>query len=369
MSEMNRWCLGLKFAGTRSLTPDEVDRFTLELRRIQKRSKRQLYLFAAVAALGVLVSALFLIDQRGARDIDPTLIFFSVVAIGLCAAGLAGSISEIVFGSRFRRILFAAALTGLCISSALNGPFGEALGSISAIIGVIGGNVMLVHQLRDRRRINQLIRNLRKDLDEGSAWHFEREFPASNDAATIVRHTADVLPASMLGLAIDDKTLQALTRLDITSVAAGGTGSMDAPLRAFEPGVGSERFDLRQRPLTLEEKSELGRLVRRELRILLTRAVVVFWAATIFASNIDAMINNHPNALNAKSLLIGAVAVGAFLAWRWIPLQRIRVDLRQGLVIVIRPKDSSAEDIAVEKLPRSNIIWSEFGAPSKWRVR
>jgi hypothetical protein len=369
MSEMNRWCLGLKFAGTRSLTPVEVDRFTLELRRIEKRSKRQLYLFAAVAILGVTASVLFMMDQRGAGDVDPTRIFFSVVAICLCAAGLAGSISEILFGSRFRRILFAAALAGLFISSTLSGPFSEALGSLSAIIGVIGGNVMLVHQMRDRRRISQLVRNLRKDLAEGNAWHFEREFPAGNEGASLVRHTADVLPASMLGLAVDDKTLQGLTRLDVTSVAAGGTGSMDAPLRAFEPGVGSERFDLRQRQLTLEEKTELGRLVRRDLRVLLTRAVIVFWAATIFASNIDAMSNNHPNALSAKSLLTGAVLVAAFLAWRWRPLQRIRVDLRQGLVIVIRPKDAAAEDITVEKLPRSNVIWSEFGAPSKWRVK
>jgi hypothetical protein len=369
MSEMNRWCLGLKFAGTRALTPEEVGGFTRQLQRIERRSSRQLWLFAAVAAIGAMASALLTIDLRGAREIDASLIFFSIIAVALGAAGLAGSIGEIVFGSRFRRILFAAALAGLFISSALNGPVGEALGSFSAIIGVIGGNVMLVHQLRDRRRVNQLIRNLRNDLAGGNAWRFEREFPAGNDGSSIVRHTADVLPASKLGLAIDDTAIEGLKRLDVTSVAAGGTGSMDAPLRAFEPGVGSERFDLRQRPLTLEERSELGRLVRRDLRILLTRAVIVFWAATIFVSNIDAVTNNHPNQLNAKSLLIGALLVSAFLVWRWMPLQRIRVDLRQGLVIVIRPKDAAAEDIAVEKLPRSNVVWSEFGAPSKWRVR
>lgn len=369
MSEMNRWCLGLKYTGTRSITPDEIDRFTLELKRVEKRSRRQLWLFVIVAALGTVASALFAIDLRGSKDVDASLIFFSIIAILLSAAGLAGSIGEIVFGSRFRRILFGASLAGLFISGALNGPFAEAMGSLSAIIAVVGGNVMLVHQLRDRRRTNQLIRNLRQDLAEGSVWHFEREFPAGADGSSIVRHTADALPASKVGLAIDDAAIEGLKRLDITSVAAGGTGSLDAPLQAFEPGAGAEGFDLRQRQLTLDEKTELGRLVRRELRILLTRAVVVFWAATVFASNIDAIANNHPNQLNAKSLAIGVLIVGAFLAWRWMPLQRIRVDLRQGLVIVIRPKDAAAEDIAVEKLPRSNVVWSEFGAPSKWRVK
>ena len=83
MGDMNLWCLGLKFAGTRNLTLDELNRFKSEVKRIELRSKRQLWLFSMVAVVGAAATVQYVLSLRGEREFDASLMFFSVIAIGM----------------------------------------------------------------------------------------------------------------------------------------------------------------------------------------------------------------------------------------------------------------------------------------------
>ena len=361
--------MGLMFVDTRSITPDELNRCASEVNKIELRLKRQGWLFGLFAAITALVSLQFVFEILRAKGGDLLLTVLSIVAIGLVPGGVAGSAGEVVFGSRLRRILFASALAGLGISLLFDGAWTEVLGGRSVVIALIGGNAMLLRQIQERWHTRRFVRSLRHDLLDGLVWHFEREFPTGDEKLPVTRHTADVLPASKIALAIDDKAPEDLRILNVTEVGAGGTGSMDAPLDAFEPGAGLESFNLRQRQFTPEEKTELARLLRRDLRALLMRGLITFWAVTAFVGGMDAFVNKHPGELTAKSVLAGALIVIGLLGRHVVLLQRIRTDLRDGLVIVIRSKDPALEEIAVERLARSGIAWSEFGAPSPWRTK
>jgi len=87
------------------------------------------------------------------------------------------------------------------------------------------------------------------------------------------------------------------------------------------------------------------------------------------ASAAEAFTSHRPNALSTRSLIIGAVFTVACLVKYLGTWQRVRADLRGGIVVVLRPNRPDADEIYFETLPNSNRVWSEFGAPSQWRYR
>src|SRR6516162_8391770 len=78
---MSRWCMGLPFTEIRPITSDEVDRYTAELRRHQRRIKRQGWLLGLSAAVAALVSLEYVNQERGVPGNDVSFLFFSAIAI------------------------------------------------------------------------------------------------------------------------------------------------------------------------------------------------------------------------------------------------------------------------------------------------
>ena len=62
---MSRWCMGLPFTETRPVTSAEVDRYTVELKRHQRRIRRQGWLLGLSAAAAALVSLEYVNQERG----------------------------------------------------------------------------------------------------------------------------------------------------------------------------------------------------------------------------------------------------------------------------------------------------------------
>lgn len=367
MPQTSRWCLGLPFVSTRPINNDESNRCLSELRRAESRLKRQGWVYLSFAAVAVLVSVQYAFAVHGPVGNDPSLIFFSMVAIWLGVAGLAGSFGEIIFGSRVSRIIFAPAIAGLGISFAFDRAWSETLGVCAGMVALIGGNAMAVRQVQERRRLTRVVQNLRDDLLEGVAWRFEREFPTGDETSPVSRCSADVLPRSNFAIAINGRTAERWMTLNVAEVA-GGTGGVDAPLTTFAPAQGLDRFDFRQRHLTPGEKNELAGFLRRDLKNLLVRSIILLWASTVLATGADAVFNHHPIEFSARSVFTGAAFVFVFLLNRIRGRRSVKSDLRGGVVVVIRPRDASAEGTGSEQLPRSRMVWSRFGVPASWRT-
>jgi hypothetical protein len=366
---MSRWCMGLPFTEIRPITSAEVDRYTAELKRHQRRIKRHGWLLGLSAAAAALVSLEYINQEHGVPGNDASLLFFSAIAIALGMSGVAGSVGEVFFGRRFSRILFSSGIAGIGLSLALNGTWAETLGACSGLLILIGGNAMLVRQIQERRHMKRLVHNLDNDILGKIVWRFEREFPTGDDENPTSRFSVEVFPRSNVALAINDTTPQPLTIRNVTEVTSSGTGAIDAPLRTFEPAAGQDALDFRQRHFTNEETDELKSLLRRDLRALAFRCLVLLWASLAVAGAADAQINRHPLEPNIRSVLLGA-AIFIALAMRqlsgWL---RIRSDWRGGVLVVIRPQDPKFEGMALEQLPRSGMVWSRFGAPSPWRTK
>jgi hypothetical protein len=365
---MTRWCLGLPFVQERSVSQDEVKRYAAELNRNDIKLKRQGWLFVSSIAIAVLVGFQFVFRTSSLVGNDVFILGTSVIGIGLGAGGVAGSLGEVLFGSRITRILFGAAIAGLAAAFSFNGAWTQSVGPCSGIVALIGGNAMLVRQLSERKQTKRRVKDLRNDLLAGIVWRFERDFPGGEQGA-IQRRSADIFPRSNILIAINDETARALAIVKVAQASAGGTGSIDAPLQTFQPAVGREDLDFRQRHLTVEEKAELGRLIRRGLRSLLVRSFILLWSVTALVHAFDAEFNHHPIEPNLKDEVIAGAFVAAFLAERLARLSRIRSDSRSGVVVVIRHKDPQFEGMDVEQLPRSGVVWSQFGAPSPWRTK
>jgi hypothetical protein len=367
---MNRWCLGLPFARSRSIADDEAKRYTAELARIRARLKYQLWLFALALAITVIISFPFAFETSRLPGSNALIVSLSVLGIWLLIGGVAGSAGEIIFGSRLTRMLFAVSICGLLIAFSFKGAWTEAVGTTTGIFVLIGGNAMLVRQFQERRRTKRIARHLHEDLKAAAVWRFEL-LPATGeeDPAAVSGRSVDVFPVSNIVLAVDDRSLSGLKTAVVATIPSGGTGTIDAPLRTFAAPAEADSFDFRQRHLTDYERSELALLVRRERKGLLVRAVIQLWAATVVVNALDASMNHRSLDLNLKSALIGIVLAVSLMWNRARAWWCLRLDWLGGILVVVRPKDTIPEGPALEQLPRSGRIWSDRGAPAPWRVR
>jgi hypothetical protein len=360
--------MGLPFTGPQSIGPEDLDRYAAQLRRIELSVKRQAWFLEASGAIALLIGAQYAATTYSpATGNDGLLVFFSVIAIWLGIGGIAGSIGEVIFGTRRPlRLVFGAALIGLAIAFSFTGTWTEILGPVCTIVALIGGNAMLFRQIVQRRKTKGLAQRLRNDILKGTLWRFEREFHGAAGDPGIERHTVDVFPESKIAAKVNNTILDQPSLVTVTEVAAGGTGGIDAPLAGYEPST--EHFDFRQRHLTSGEKEELSSLLKRDLRKLLIGAAALLWAATVTANGLDRLVTKQPTHLTGRSVVIALAFVFAFLGKHLTALRRIRADLLGGIVIVLRPKEQGTEEITFERLPHSNVAWSEFGAPARWRM-
>jgi hypothetical protein len=366
---MSRWCMGLPFTTIRPATPDELNRYTAELKNYKRRLKRQGWLLGLSAGAAALVSFAYVNQERGVPGNAASLLFFSAIAIALGVTGVAGSIGEVLFGRRFSRILFSSAIVGIGLSLSFSGTRAEFLGTCSGFLILIGGNAMLMRQIQERRQMKKLVHNLDTDIQEKIAWRFEREFPTGDDENPTSRYSVEVFPRSNVALAINETAPGPLTIRSVTEVTSSGTGAIDAPLRTFEPLAGQESLDFRQRHFTSDEKDELKGLLRRDLRALTVRSLILLWASLALAGAVDAQFNHHPLEPTATSVLLGTVMFFVLEMKHISAWLRIRSDWRGDVLVVIRPQDPKLEGMALEQLPRSGMVWSRFGAPSPWRTK
>jgi hypothetical protein len=265
------------------------------------------------------------------------------------------------------RLLFGAALAGLVFALSFQAIWRDILAASCSVVAVIGGNAMLVRQILERRRAGGLVQGLRDDILKGVVWRFERQFPAGGGTTEMERHTIDVLPESQLAVKVNDAVLDRPALVRVTAVAAG-TGGMDAPLAGYEHLPSAKHFDFRQRHLTSEEEKELTSLLKRDFRNLLISAAALLWAGTALANGLHAFVTKQSPNLTASSMLIALALVIVFAGRRFAVLRRVRADLLSGIVIVLRRKDQGTEEVTFERLPTSNVAWSEFGAPARWRM-
>src|SRR5204863_5376735 len=97
-AQMSRWCMGLPFTETRPITSDEFNRYTAELKRHQRKLKRQGWLLGLSAVAAALVSLEYVNQERGIPGNDASILFFSAIALALGVSGVAGSFGEVFFG-------------------------------------------------------------------------------------------------------------------------------------------------------------------------------------------------------------------------------------------------------------------------------
>ena len=361
--------MGLPFSTIRPATPDELKRYAAELKSSKRRLNRQGWLLGLSAAAAALISFAYLNQERGVAGNDASLLLFSTIAMGLGVTGVAGSIGEVLFGRRFSRILFSSAILGIGLSLSFGGTKAEFLGTCSGLLILIGGNAMLVRQVKERRQMKKLVHNLDTDIQDKIAWRFERDFPTGDDENPTSRYSVEVFPRSNVALAINETAPGPLTIHNVTEVTSGGTGTIDAPLRTFEPLAGQESLDFRQRHFTSDEKDELKGLLRRDLRALAVRSLILLWASLALAGAVDAQFNHHPLEPTTASVLLGTAMFFVLEMKHISAWLRIRSDWRGDVLVVIRPQDPKLEGMALEQLPRSGMVWSRFGAPSPWRTK
>jgi hypothetical protein len=348
-----------------------MEQLTAQFRVIRLRLKRKAWLLAAFGAAALLVSIQFVLESYSVPATrDVVLVVLSLVAIWLLLAGLAGSTTAVVFGTgKIQRYLFGTALCGAIVAFSFNGAWTQIVGGISTIFVFIGGTVVFLSELRERYRTNGMLRSIQEDFLNGVVWHFEREFPTGDPDSPALRQTAGVFPKSRLLVALNDVVPSKMAIVAMSETAAGGTGAADAPLASYRPTWSSEDMQYRQRHLTPEEIAELSSLLRGELRRLVPYILVLFWSSTAVAAAAEAFTSHRPSAMTGRSLVLGVTFTVACLVKYLRKWRRVRADLRGGIVVVLRPNHPDANEISFETLPNSNRIWSEFGAPSRWRYR
>jgi hypothetical protein len=355
----------------RTITPEETEQLAAQFKAISLKLTQKAWLLGVFAAAAILVSVQFALESYSVpATSNAVLVFFSLVAIWLIFAGVAGATNVVVFGTRqVQRYLFGATLGGAILAFSFKGSWTEIVGSISAILVIIGGNVTFLSELQNSYRTTRLLPSIKDDLLDGIVWHFERAFPTENPDSPQLRQTVAVFPRSKLVVAANGIVPINATIVGVTETTAGGTGTADAPLANYRPSSFSDEVKYRQRHLTTEETGELALLARRELRKMVPHVLLMFWCSTALACAAEAFASHRSTQLSARSLSIAVVFTAACFAKYLQTWRKVRADLRGGIVVVLRSNRSDSDEVYFETLPNSNRLWSEFGAPSRWRHR
>ncbi|HET9130988.1 MAG TPA: hypothetical protein VFO86_08580, partial [Terriglobia bacterium] len=221
-AQLQYWCLGLPLTRTRSITTEETEHLVEQFKAMRLKLTRKAWLLGAFAAAAILVSIQFVLESYSIpATSDAVLVFFSLVAIWLLFAGLAGATNAVVFGTgQIQRYLFGAALCGAVLAFSFKGSWTVVVGSASAILVFIGGSVMFLIELVESYRTRRLLSSIKDDLVDGVVWHFEREFATEDPDSPLVRRTAGVFPRSKLIVAVNDIVPGETTIVGITEIAA-----------------------------------------------------------------------------------------------------------------------------------------------------
>jgi hypothetical protein len=310
-AEHERWCRGCRCVGSRALSDDE----RAWMRRLRIAHLRW-------TALGMMIA--------------PTAMAVGVAVVGLFPQPFAQP-AQIAF-------------------------------SVWMMYSILLGIPLTIIVTRDHLSASN---RLGADLRAGIVWQFEQPHAPSADETT--REEPEprrfaLLPATLRIVSVGD--LVPRTEQEIMSEVDPPTGSgLDAPLSLEIVPVRSDlRF--RQRALSRPERAELERVSRRLVLPRLSTVVAIVG----FAGMIAIVFGTHrapgtPDTVSGLLSIVMTFAVCGMVLARyaravWLS-QRIRFDLRSGLVVRVETGPSSG----TEFLPFSRLIWRAGGAPALWRDR